>query len=339
MDIASSKSDLTDLADQKATEGRSRPWGPTISALALPCFLVAFIVFFTITKNSIFWSLGNFRTITSTQAVLCVLSLGTMIPLIVGEFDLSTAYNLGLGAVVVAGLTANVGLPTWLAIVMAITVCTSIGAFNGFLVAKLKVNAFVATLAVGIIISGVMQWMTGGATIATNIPPVLIQLGIDRPFGIPITVIYLIVLAGILFYVFRDTPLGRYMYAVGGSKDAALLSGVNTARMTFVAFVGAGFFAGLAGSMEVAVIGSASPTMGPAFLLPAFAACYLGATSIRPGSFNVLGTIIAVYTIAVGTTGLELMGVPSYNEPIFSGVVLIFAALVGRYIRKTRQSR
>ena len=339
MSFANFKSGLAKRVDREATTSRSRTLGTTISELALPFFLIVFIAFFTIAKNAIFWSLADFRTIASTQAVLCVLALGTMIPLVVGEFDLSVAYNLGLGAIVVAALTANVGLPTWLAIVLAILVCTGVGALNGFLVAKLKVHAFVATLAMGIIISGVMEWMTGGASIAVGIPMTLIDLGIDKPFGVPITVVYLLVIAAVLFYLFRYTPTGRYMYAIGGSKEAALLSGVNTTRMTFLAFVGAGFCAGIAGSMEVAIVGSASPTMGPDFLLPAFAACYLGATSIRPGTFNVLGTVIAVYTIAVGTTGLELMGVPSWIEPIFSGIVLILAALAGRYIRKTRQTR
>ena len=101
--------------------------------------------------------------------------------------------------------------------------------------------------------------------------------------------------------------------------------------MTFAA---SGFLCGFGGVLLVSKLGSANPTTGPEFLLPAFAACFLGATSIRPGTFNVTGTILAVLVLAVGSTGLQLIGVPFYIEPIFAGVVLLIAALVTRYLRK-----
>ena len=286
--------------------------GVRLSGLALPALLLFFILFFSLVRTSTFWTIGNFRTVLSSQAVLAIVALGAMLPLAVGEFDLSVASNLGLGAIVATGLTANVGMPTGLAIVLALVTCTFIGIVNGVLVSVMRINAFVATLAVGTVIGGVSDWVTGGSAIANNIPQSLISIGNTDVGWVPITAIYVVVIGAVLYYALRFTPPGRYLYAVGSSKEAARLIGLNVRRTTLMAFVFAGLIAGIAGVMEAGVLGSASPTVGPEFLLPAFAACFLGATSIKPGTFNVIGTVIAVYTIAFGTVGLELMGVPSY---------------------------
>jgi Ribose/xylose/arabinose/galactoside ABC-type transport systems, permease components len=306
------------------------------SGLALPALLVIFIVVFSMTRTGTFFTLDNFRSIGSSQAVLAILALGAMLPLVVGEFDLSVGANLGLGVIVTTGLTGNVGLPTGVAVLLALTACSFVGVVNGLLVARFQINAFVATLATATFLGGLVSWVTGGTAIALNIPQSLLDLGSSQPAGIPITLIYLAVLASAVFYSLNYTPIGRYLYAIGGSREASRLAGINVTRVTFLTFVASGLIAGIAGVVEAGVLGSGSPTIGPEFLLPAFAACFLGATSIRPGSFNVPGTVIAVYTIATGTTGLELMGTPTYIEPIFSGVVLVLAALGTRYLRAYR---
>lgn len=307
-----------------------------LSGLALPTMLVAFVVVFSITRTSTFLTVGNFRTLGSSQAVLAVLAIAALLPLIVGQFDLSVGANLGLGVIVTTGLTGNVGLATPVAIVLALITCAFVGLINGVLVAGFEINAFVATLATGTVLGGLVDWVTGGTAIVQNIPSSLLTLGQANVFGIPITVIYLLVVAVLAFYALRFTPAGRYLYAIGGSREAARLAGIKVSRLTLLTFIAAGLLAGVAGVMEAAVLGSGSPTVGPEFLLPAFAACFLGATAIRPGTFNVVGTVVAVYTIATGTTGLELMGTPTYIEPIFSGVVLVLAALSTRYIRAYR---
>jgi ribose transport system permease protein len=314
-----------------------RQWDPVrLSGLALPAMLVVFVVVFSIARTSTFLTVANFRTLGSSQAVLAVLAIAALLPLIVGQFDLSVGANLGLGVIVTTGLTGNVGLPTPVAIVLALITCAFVGLVNGVLVARFEINAFVATLATATVLGGLVDWVTGGTAIVQNIPGSLLTLGQASVLGVPITVIYLLVVAALVFYVLRFTPAGRYLYAIGGSREAARLAGIKVSRLTLITFIAAGLLAGVAGVMEAAVLGSGSPTVGPEFLLPAFAACFLGATSIRPGTFNVPGTVIAVYTIATGTTGLELMGTPTYIEPIFSGVVLVLAALSTRYIRAYR---
>ena len=301
---------------------------------ALPVILLLFVGLFSALRPDTFATTGNFTTILSQEAVLVLLALGAMLPLVVGEFDLSVGANLGVAATLVAAMTGNHGLPTELGIAIALAASTGVGLVNGLFVARVGINAFVATLAMGSLLSGLVLWGTNGNVINRNIPEALTDLGLNDLLGIPMPFVYVIVVALIIGYVLRYTPAGRYLYAVGGSKEAARLSGLNVTRLTIAAFVSAGLLAGLAGVLLTAKLGSANPTTGPDFLLPAFAACFLGATAIRPGTFNVTGTVVAVLTLAVGTTGLQLLGVPFYIEPIFAGVVLLLAALATRYLRK-----
>jgi ribose transport system permease protein len=300
---------------------------------ALPVILIAFVIVFSILRPDTFATTDNFKTILTQQAVLGLLALGAMLPLVVGEFDLSVGANLGVASILVASLTGNHHKPMLMAILIALAVSSSVGLLNGVLVARIGINAFVATLAMGTLLSGLVLWGTNG-NVVQRVPASLTDIGQKSLLGIPLPVVYVIVVALIIGYVLRFTPVGRYLYALGGSKEAARLSGLNVTRLTLGTFVAAGLLAGLAGVLLAAKLGSATPTSGPDFLLPAFAACFLGATAIRPGSFNVTGTVTAVLTIAVGTTGLELMGVPFYIEPIFSGVVLLVAALATRYLQK-----
>lgn len=123
------------------------------------------------------------------------------------------------------------------------------------------------------------------------------------------------------------------MTATGGSKDAARLSGINTERITILTFVFAGVLCGVAGVVQAGELGSGNPAVGPSFLLPAFAAVFLGATSFHVGEFNTWGTILAVVTLATGVAGLNLMGLPSWVEPAFNGVALLIAVTATRYLR------
>jgi ribose transport system permease protein len=312
--------------------------GIRAARFALPAILLAFIVAFGILRPSTFLTIDNFQTVLVQQSVLAILSIAALLPLIIGEFDLSIGAVLGAGAILATGLTGLSGLPTPVAILLALAVTTGIGLVNGVLVARLGINAFVATLATGTLVGGLVLWYTNGQVIVQGIPKSLTALGGNGPWGIPLPIVYAAVVAIAVGYLLKFTPVGRYLYAIGGSKHAARLVGIPVTRLTLGVFVLTGFLAGLAGVLLAARLGSGNPTSGPAYLLPAFAACFLGATAIKPGTFNVTGTICAVLTIAIGTTGLELLGVPFYIEPIFSGLVLVAAAIATRYLRRERTS-
>ena len=313
--------------------GRREPLAIFLARIALPAILVLMVIVFSVLRPETFATIENLKTILNLQAVLVILSLGLLLPLIVGEIDLSVAANLGFGLILVTGLTSQQGLPLLPAGLLAIAGCTVVGWLNGLMVTRLGMPSLIATLAMSTLLLGVVSAYTGGGVFYDNIPPALLSIGQGQLFGIPLPIFYALGIALIVWYVLSATPQGRYLYAIGGSREAARLSGVPVRRLTVIAFAGAGLLAGIGGVVQAGILGSGSPTVGPPYLLPVFAAVFLGATAIQPGVFNVWGTIIAVITLQVGTTGLALLGAPFWIEPIFTGVALIIAVASARFLR------
>ena len=311
-------------------------FGVQIAKFGLPAILVLEIIVFSVLKPTLFFTTGTLNTILINQSVAGILAIAVLVPLIIGEFDLSVGANLGLGAILVVGLSAFYGLPFWASILVSIVACSIIGLINGLLITRLGVNSFVTTLGIQTALTGCVLWFTGGNVIYENVPPELVAIGSGSVFGIPIPVLVMVVIAIVMYYMLNQTPVGRYLYALGGSKEASRLSGLNVRGLTLFAFVLAGLLAGIAGVVLSAKLGSGNPTVGASFLLPGFAAVFLGATAFRPGTFNVLGTIFAVFVIATGIYGLNLLGVPFFVEPIFTGLVLVAAVAATRYLRKER---
>ena len=314
----------------------TRPVGVRIAGLALPVILLVFILIFSVLQPDIFPTASMARTILRTESVAAILAIALIFPLVIGEFDVSIAAVLGLGAILVTGLPSLQGVPLAYAVVLAILACGSIGLINGLLIVKVGINALVTTLGVSVIVTGLVYWYTHGGVIYQNIPKELSALALQSLIGVPLPAVFLAIVAASAWYVLEATPLGRYLYAIGGSKEAARLSGLNVDGLIIFAYVVAGVLAGLAGILQAAQLGSGNPNIGPPFLLPAFAAAYLGATAFRVNTFNVPGTVVAVFTVSVGITGLQLLGIEFFVAPIFQGVSLILAVVAVRYLRRER---
>lgn len=309
---------------------------PAVANLSLPMLLLVLVVTFSIAQPNTFATLANAKTILSSNSVTALLALGAMMPLVVGEFDLSVGSNLGLSLIVCTGLLSKSHANLVVAIVVAIGCSTFVGLINGILVSRAGIDAFVTTLGVSTLITGGVNWYSNGNTFSTNIPTALTDIGQNQLWGIPYPVFFLIAAVALIYYAMNATPLGRYLYSIGGSKDASRLSGLNVPRLTTFAFVASGFMAGVAGVLTAGQLGSGNPTVGPSYLLPAFAAVFLGATSFRRGTFNVSGTVVAVFTIAVGVNGLIAVGAPFYIDPIFTGGALLVAALAARALQRKK---
>jgi ribose transport system permease protein len=205
---------------------------------------------------------------------------------------------------------------------------------NALLVTGVGINALISTIGMMTILQGSVQAFTGGRSITSGIPDSLLGIARTTFLGIPMPVFYMVAIGIVAWYVLERTPLGRYMHAVGGARDAARLAGIRATRLTVIAFLVSGTLGGVGGAITASRIGAAHPSVGPEFLLPAFAAAYLGAAAIKPGTFNVLGTLIAVFTLGTGVTGLQLMGAPFYITPLFNGAALILAVSVTRYLQR-----
>jgi len=305
-----------------------------LSRYALLSLLVLMIIIYSLLMPGKFSTYANFRTILSTQSVLSILALGMLLPMVVGQFDVSAAANLGLSAVLVTALPSFWGQGIVVAIVVSLVVSTLVGLINGLLITSVGVNSLITTLGMSILLSGVIFAITMGQPIYTNIPDSLITIGRHDVLGLPLPVYYLAFITLALWYMLEQTPVGRYMYAIGGSKETARMVGIKANGLTLLTYVICGFLAGWGGIVTSGRVGAGSPAIGPPLLFPAFAAAFLGAAAIKPGTFNVLGTIIAVFTIAVGVIGLQFLGVPYWVEYLFNGAALILGVTVVRYLRK-----
>lgn len=293
--------------------------------------LLAIIVLFSALRPQTFPTLGNFGSILQANSAIVFIAFGLMLPLIAGHFDLSIAAMAGFGGILATGLMSRGTITQWpLAVLVVVLVSVVVGLINGILVAYVKLNALVVTLGTQSVLFGAILLYSKGAVIYQDIPENFTALGQSRPFGIPLPFFYVLVAGLVLWYVLYFRPIGRKLYAIGGSEDAARLTGIKVDPMVVGAFVGASVLAGIGGCIQVAQVGSAAPTSGSEFLLPAIAACFLGETSIRKGFFNVWGTMTAVFLVAAGTTGLFMLGAQAWVQPVFNGVVLIGAILAAK---------
>lgn len=325
--------DRTGPAGAESIGRRVREFTANYSLLMI---LVVFIIGFAFLRPDTFATVANLRTILTSNSVVAILAIGALFPLVVGEFDLSIGANLGLSLVLSTGLSSQAGINPMVAILMAVSASTLVGLVNGLLVARAGIDAFVTTLGMSALITGVVFWYSNGGTFSTGLPELITGLGTASVLGVPAAILVLTLVLVLGYYVMNATPLGRYLYAVGGSKDASRLSGLNVPLLTTMAFVVSGFLAGIAGILQAGLLGSGNPSVGPGYLLPAFAAVFLGATSFRRGTFNVTGTVVATFTLAVGVNGLVAIGVPFYIEPIFTGLALLTAALGARAFARSR---
>ena len=292
------------------------------------------IIVFGIWVPDTFLRINTLTIIAGDQAITAMLALGIIIPLAAGVFDLSFAGVAGVAVAVTAWAQVE-GWNAAAAALLAVVVATAIGAINGFVVVQLKVNSFIATLGMSSLLLALAYWITDGKQIVSGFADWFLDLGTLQIIGIPLPFYAMVVLAIVVYIVIEYLPIGRYLYASGGNPVAARLAGVRVDRIVFGSLVVSSLIAGLAGVVLAARLGTASPDIGPSYLLPAFSAVFLGSTQIKPGRVNVVGTLIAIYLLATGVKGLQLAGAPVYVDDLFNGAALIIAvALAARSARK-----
>jgi ribose transport system permease protein len=271
---------------------------------------------------------GNVQDILTSQPPGIFIAFAAMLVLVVGEFDLSIGATLGMSQYLVLKLITHYGLSWEAAIVATLAVGAAIGAANAIAVIGLGINSFIATIGVATILEGIIQWISSGREPLFGGAPSGFTTLAQTKHLVVLPVYYALVAAVALWVLLEFTVAGRQMRATGANRVAARLSGIHTGRARATGFVLAGLLAAVGGILVTAQVGAADATSGPSFLLPAYAAAFLGATAIRPGFFNVWGTVIAIFLVAVGITGLQLKGVESWVTPVFNGSVLLLAVTV-----------
>jgi ribose transport system permease protein len=288
---------------------------------------------FGIFESDLFLQEGTFTTIFGSQYELIFLTLALICTFTVGEFDLSVASTMGLSATLVPLLSAQEGVPVILAVVLALGAAGTVGAVNGFLVVRVGVDAIVATLGMGTLVLGITLWATD-LNAVSGLAESFSSLALRDILGLPIGFFYGLAACLILGYILTFTPLGRRMSFVGANREVARLAGVNVARLRFGSYVAGALIAGLAGVLLASTLSGFDPNTSGRYLLPAFAAVFLGTAVIQPGRFNPLGAFIAVYFLQTGIVGLQLAGLTGWVEYVFYGGALVLAIAVTTLIRQ-----
>lgn len=323
------------ILDRERIEDGLKKWGLVI-------VFVALVVIFSILEPATFPSARNAVNILNNAAPLILLSMAATVALIIGEFDLSFPAVADLVSVVVGVLVTtfsmNAGLGLVGAVALGVLIAVAIGALNGFLVAKVFVPSFVATLAIGSIAGGLELATQGGIGMGMKqiskivLPPTLQQIGGATLPGLPIkwSAVIAILVVVVLWGALRGTTPGRRAYATGGNPMGAYLAGVHVAWLrvgafTLIALLAA--LAGLVGLVDRGYFNGASPPL----LLQSYTAAFLGAAVLtKKKRFDVLGTLFAVFVLMVLTNGLSLMNQPRWISNVISGIVLLAAVIMNR---------
>jgi ribose transport system permease protein len=302
---------------------------------ALLIALVGVLVTFAVLPSTreTFLTEANMRFVLNNQAMPVLVALAVMIPLVCNEFDLSVGSVAALSSVVTAASMTRFDLPWPAAVLLAVLVGAGVGLFNGVLVARGGISSLVTTLGVSSIIIGGLVWYTGGESVLGRLPDRFLDLG-TWPWPL---VIFVVVTAA-LWYLLEQTPFGRRLYAVGSNREAARLVGIDVKTKVMLTFVCSSTLAGLAGVVAVARNSGANPTVGPALLLPALAAAFLGATAFRRG-FNVLGTVIGVLLVAFTVSGFTLAGIEPWVKDVINGALLLVAVAAVAALRRSQAAR
>lgn len=305
-----------------------------VERFALIAVWGAVIVVFGVLRPDTFLTTANFSTIFGSQAILVVLALALLPTLSAGDYDLSVAATLTLSAMTLAILNVDHGWPILAAVAAALAVGLIVGCVNGAIVVSLGLDSLIVTLGTGTFVAGVVLWISDSQTVSGVSQELIDLVVVNRFLGIPLAFYYGIALGLLMFYVFEFMPVGRRLLFVGRGRTVARLSGIRVSRLRFGAFAVTGVISAFAGVLYVGTLGSADPTSGLSFLLPAFAAAFLGATTIQPGRFNPLGTIAAVYFLVTGITGLQLLGVQTFVQQLFYGGALVLAVALSQLARR-----
>lgn len=287
----------------------------------------AFMIVFSLSSD-VFLNWTSIRLVLTEKVIVAILALAFLIPLASDTFDLSIGHMMGFSLVIVNVIARDhPGIPQGLAAIIALAACALVGFASGFVVVRLRVNSFIATLGMSQVLSALTLLLSGNRQINDVFSDSYRDFGRRKIFDLPMYFYFLLLLALIVWYVLEHTPTGRYLFATGGNREAARLAGVRTDRYAWGTLVISALIAGFAGLVQSWKVGTFGNDVGPGFLFPAVAAVFFGASQLRSRP-NVWGTLIAVFTLAFGVKGLQLTftgGNRPWIEPLFEGLSLLIA--------------
>jgi ribose transport system permease protein len=325
------------MSEATLSSPAARPNGfkmaPLLERIALLLVWLVLIIAFSAVMPQSFFNWGNFSILFASYAPAALLALAIIVPLTAGDYDLSVGATLTFSSAIIGVFNVWLHLPIALVLVIALAAGLLVGLVNALFIIYFRIPSLVVTLGTTSLITGIVQWMTDSSTIS-GIDNRLVDAVVGGTLlGIPFAFYYAFVAVVVMWYVFDFTPLGRRLLFVGRGREVARLNGIAVDRVRIGALVTSGVLSAAAGIIYAGVLGSADPYSGLNFLLPAFAAAFLGATTILPGRFNPWGAMVAVYFLATGITGLTMLGIPLWVTNVFNGGALILAVAISQLTR------
>ena len=305
---------------------------------ALPFFLVAALILFSVASRQ-FMTVDNIVNVARQSVYLVLVSLGQMLVLVTGGFDLAVGTAIALTSVVSATamvyLAAQFPDMAWLVILLGVmsgfVAALALGALNGIGIARFGVSPFIMTLGVQSVGAGVALFITGGVPIG-NLPYEFADLfGFGRVFGIPVPVVVAIVAIAGMWVLMNRTRTGASIYAVGGNLKAANLSGINTGRTLFLAYIVCALLASVAGVLLTARVESGETNLGGTIALESIAACVIAGVSLRGGLGRVENVVLGAFFIVLVQNGMNLMQIGSYMQMVLLGSLLVFAVVLDQF--------
>jgi ribose transport system permease protein len=311
--------------------------GALAEAYALLALTIALILIFSVlpASSETFPTSANIRVLLGDLSIAMLVALAVLVPVVTRVFDFTPGATAGLAAIFAASVVSSSGsIP--LAIAVAVLTGAIVGVINGVLVSVAKINSVIATLGMTILIQSVVEWKTEGNAIVEGIPAGVTDFGASNVLGVPKVFVVALIGAVAVHYVLRHTAFGRELYAVGANQSAARLVGLGVDRLTLLTFVIGGVLAGVAGALLLARSGAGNPTIGPGFTLPAYAAVFLGVSSIKPGRWNVGGVLVAIAFLGVLNSGLNLAGAEGYLTSLANGLALLIGVGIANLLARRR---
>jgi ribose transport system permease protein len=337
---------MTSTSDVKAPRQSASHWLRNRLSNIAPFLTLAFlVVFFSIASPS-FVSFDNLQNILQQVSITGIIAVGLTFVILTAEIDLSVASIANATGIVVAFFTlqdasvniANIPLAGGFAIILGIATCLALGGLTAFGVTRIGIPSFIMTLAMMQICDGISALLVRGQ-IAYAVPDVVVTLGSGSIFGVPWLVIVTALALLIGHLVLTYTRFGRYVYMVGGNREAAEYSGVNVKSIIAAVLIISAFCSGMAGMLGVAYFGSAQQNEFTTFLLDAIAAVVVGGTSLFGGRGGIPNTIIGLFVLGVLNNGLDHINIDSFLKILIRGLILLAALIINIYAERLRLSR
>ncbi|NAW68278.1 ribose ABC transporter permease [Vibrio sp. V27_P1S3P104] len=304
----------------------SKAWLIEQKSLIALLFLVVVVSFL----NPNFFTVDNILNILRQTSVNAIIAVGMTLVILTAGIDLSVGSVLALCGAFAASLIA-LEVPVLVAVPTALLAGAVLGGISGIIIAKGKVQAFIATLVTMTLLRGVTMVYTDGRPISTGFTDTadaFAWFGTGYALGIPVPVWMMVIVFAAAWYLLNHTRFGRYVYAMGGNESAARLSGINVDRVKIGVYAICGLLSALAGIIVTSRLSSAQPTAGMGYELDAIAAVVLGGTSLMGGKGRIMGTLIGALIIGFLNNALNLLDVTSYYQMIAKAVVILLAVLV-----------